>query len=456
MQWSDVLFGTVLGLLPAVLSRWAAQRYAMYLAKLGYNKAIVSLAALGVVLFVGFTGISGVIGLYSWVFGSEEPLWAHSGAIAGIVLPFTLVWISIVFAVVRYQSSYFVDYYFPQYWLICGVPALTFTVAGVIFVQLGLVDTVAEGLALRFKFPQFCRVVSDSDSCYRGFYMDNLGHYKPVPPKICRSLERHHALDCTIHNHPIYPDTATCKWIRNRKKSSTALYYWCLSHLPPGAERRDACKRAEASFRWVDVFFGDCVTRDNIYEEVSSSKSVAMHFLDFHENLNNAGYRKRFDIPEGLGPKLDFAKILSLDAQLERTDREGRTLLFYVHDPRDLEALLKRKIRINLLDENGLSAPMHWISRAQPERYGPLIERLVAAGYPIDLVDTQRGRTLLTQYIISLRGRPEEERESDQVVEFVKLLLRLKASPHARDRAKKKVSEHVAQLKLKRIGEIVR
>ena len=99
---------------------------------------------------------------------------------------------------------------------------------------------------------------------------------------------------------------------------------------------------------------------------------------------------------------------------------------------------------------------MHWISRSQPERYAPLIERLVEAGYPIDLVDTQRGRSLLSQYITSLKARPEEERESDQVVNFVKLLLRLKANPHSRDKSKKKVSEHVAQLKLKRIGEIIR
>ena len=454
MNWSDFLFGVILSVIPAIFTRWLAQRYSIYLAKLGYAKPVISVITLILIACVAFSCVSLVVVLYVWIFGPEEPIWARPGALFGILVVFLLLWAHIIFRVARIQAGYFIEYTFPKYHLIFGVPALAILAAVGIFMQMGLMDLIAESMAVKLKFPQFCRLVTDRDSCYRSFYIDHLGQYKKVQPKVCRNLEGRHFMDCTIQNHENSPDFATCKLFKARNRDSSAVYFWCLSYLPSSPERIDSCRRVEGSFRWPDIFFGNCINAENIGEQVTSTKSIAMHFLDFQENLNSPSYRKRFKIPEGLMPRMDFPKLLQLDPQIEHIDREGKTLLFYIHQPRDLDALLKRKPKLFVQDENGITAPMHWVSRERPERYLPLIEKIVAAGYDIDHVDSKRGRTLLTHYITSLKSRTEEERESDQVVNFVKTLLKMKANPFARDKTKKRATDYAAELKLKRVQEL--
>ena len=453
MSWSDFLFGFFLGVIPAFACRWILQRYCMYLAKLGNPKWLCSLIGLALTVFLAFSTVSLFLVLYVWVFGPEEAIWTHPSSLAGMAAVFALVWSIVTLRLYRYQAAYFVEYHYPQKIKIYGVPALIILVSFFIFSQLGLVDSVAEHLAHRLNFPQFCRVVSDKDNCYRGFYMDQLGQLKKVSPKICRGLEGAHATDCLIANHPHSPDATTCKVLKTRNRSSSPLYYWCLSYMPQLPETKDACRRAESAFRWVDVFFGDCVNAENISEEVSSNRSVAMHFLDFQENLKNPNYRNRFNIPDGLTPRFDFSKIVGLDPHLDKLDREGQSVLFYIHEVKDLEILLKRKPKLSHEDENGLTAPMHWITRERPERYIDLIEKIIEKGYDVDLVDGKKGRSLLSQYIVSLKGRPEEDRESDAVANFVKMLLKHGASPYSRDKQKKRPLDYATELKLKKVHE---
>lgn len=436
-MWFHALFGFLFSLIPVALAGRFVHKYAMYLAKLGRNQFQVAVIALGLLTLLSFSFAVIFCLIYIAIFNPEYRPWMHRSGILGAAAWMGVVWLWQCMRLARYQASYFIEYIYPRQSVIVGVPLAIVSFALLVFVKSGLAQFTAGYAATRFHQPAFCRFVRDHDACQEQFYDPEVVAGGKVDPKICRALSGQHVIQCLVRYHSNHPDASSCKILRETEGEDSPAYYWCLGYLPKTREIQEACRRAESSFHWTNVFFAQCINEQNINQKIESGKTALMQFLVFKESTRNATTIGKTGIKYRLPIQTDLADLLSLNPELDKSDKDGRTVLFYVHDLKDLEALIKKGPRVNHQDTNGLTAPMYWMSRKNPETYGPHIALLVKHGYEINLGD-KKSRPLITYFLTALKEEDPGNRNSPENLAFIKQLLKLGANPFLRDKVKKR------------------